>query len=100
MMPGGIPFSNSIMPVEKMEANMATRSTLNEVRFVQPATGRATRPTLMRQAWTALVQMARTRQTRRLLAEMDDRMLADIGIGRGDAMMEASRAPWDLGTRR
>ncbi len=54
----------------------------------------------MRQAWTALMQMARARQTRRLLAEMDDRMLADIGIGRGDALMEASRAPWDVATRR
>ncbi len=75
---------------------MAARSTLNEVRFVQPATGSA----LLHQAWTALTQMARARQTRRLLAEMDDRMLADIGIGRGDAMMEASRAPWDLAARR
>jgi len=54
----------------------------------------------MRQAWTALAEMARARQTRRLLAEMDDRMLADIGIGRGDALMEASRAPWDVGSRR
>ena len=45
------------------------------------------------------MRMARARQTRRLLAEMDDRMLADIGIGRGDALMEASRAAWDLGSR-
>ena len=75
---------------------MAARSSLTQVRYVRRATGRA----LMRQAWTALGEMARARRTRRLLAEMDDRMLADIGIGRGDALMEASRAPWDLGSRR
>ncbi len=75
---------------------MAARSTLTQVRYVPQATGR----TLMRQAWTALTEMARARRTRRLLGEMDDRMLADIGIGRGDALMEASRAPWDLGKRR
>ena len=27
---------------------------------------------------------------------MDDRLLSDIGIGRADALMEASRAPWDI----
>ncbi len=75
---------------------MAVRSSLTEVRYVQQATGR----TLLRDAWVALAAMARARRTRRLLAEMDDRMLADIGIGRGDAMMEASRAPWDLAARR
>ncbi len=75
---------------------MAVRSTLNQVRYMPQATGRAR----MRQAWAALMEMARARQTRRLLAEMDDRMLADIGIGRGDAMMEARRAPWDVSRRR
>lgn len=36
------------------------------------------------------------RRTRRLLATMDDRSLADIGVGRGDAMFEASRSMWDI----
>ena len=40
--------------------------------------------------------MLRARRTRRLLGEMDDRMLADIGIGRGDAIVEAARPAWDL----
>lgn len=40
--------------------------------------------------------MMAARATRRLLAEMDQHMLADIGIGRGDAITEASRAMWDL----
>ncbi len=75
---------------------MAARSTLTEVGYTPQAGGN----TLMRQAWTALAEMARTRQTRRVLAEMDDRMLADIGIGRGDALMEASRVPWDVSSRR
>ncbi len=75
---------------------MAARSTLTQVRYVH----QATRRTPLRQAWTALAEMARARRTRRLLGEMDDRMLADIGIGRGDALMEASRAPWDVGSRR
>ncbi len=74
---------------------MAARSTLTQVRYVHGATGLG----LMRQAWIALGEMAHARRTRRLLAEMDDRMLADIGIGRGEALMEASRAPWDLGSR-
>ncbi len=38
--------------------------------------------------------------TRRELAELDERMLADIGITRSEAMAEAARTPWDHGTRR
>ncbi len=78
---------------------MAARGTLTQLRFVPHNVG-ATRPThLLRQVWTALAEMHRARRTRRLLTEMDDRMLADIGIGRGDALMEASRAPWDISRR-
>jgi uncharacterized protein YjiS (DUF1127 family) len=75
---------------------MAARSTLTQVRYVHRPTGRA----FLRQAWNALTEMARARRTRHLLTEMDDRMLADIGIGRGEALMEASRAPWDVSGRR
>lgn len=35
-------------------------------------------------------------ETRRQLAEMDRRMLSDIGISRAEALEEAARAPWDL----
>ena len=72
---------------------MAARGTMTQVRFVSRRSGRA----VLRQAWATFMEMRRARRTRRLLAEMDDRMLADIGIGRGDALMEASRAPWDIG---
>ena len=41
-------------------------------------------------------EMLRAIATRRQLAEMDDRMLRDIGISRVDALAEAERAPWDL----
>ena len=73
---------------------MAARSTLTQVHYVPQSTGR----TVLRQAWAAFREMVRAHRTRRLLGEMDDRMLADIGIGRGDALMEASRAPWDIAT--
>ncbi len=50
--------------------------------------------------WAVLVTMIRARRTRRMLGEMDDRMLADIGIGRGEAHHEAARRMWDLVPRR
>jgi len=78
---------------------MAARGTLTQLRFAPHAAG-TTRPAQMvHRAWATLAEMRRARRTRRLLAEMDDRMLADIGIGRGDALMEASRAPWDVSRR-
>ena len=43
--------------------------------------------------------MLRAVITRRHLAEMDDRMLKDIGISRVDALREAERLPWDLDRR-
>jgi uncharacterized protein YjiS (DUF1127 family) len=39
-------------------------------------------------------------ESRRHLAEMDRRMLADIGLSRAEALEEARRAPWDLAARR
>lgn len=50
--------------------------------------------------WLRLQAMLRARQTRRMLAEMDDRALADIGLGRGDALEESARPMWDLAPRR
>ncbi|MGI4955553.1 MAG: DUF1127 domain-containing protein [Janthinobacterium lividum] len=50
----------------------------------------------LRRIWTAAGAMLQARQTRRLLADMDPRMLADIGSSRADAMMEANRPFWDL----
>ena len=48
--------------------------------------------------WLALAMQAIS--TRRHLAEMDGRMLKDIGLSRSEAMAEAARAPWDFGPTR
>ena len=40
--------------------------------------------------------MLNAMRTRRLLAEMDERMLRDIGISRAQARAEAARWPWDV----
>jgi uncharacterized protein YjiS (DUF1127 family) len=47
-------------------------------------------------ALPSLHAMLRAVITRRYLAEMDDRMLKDIGISRTDARQEAERLPWDI----
>ena len=63
----------------------------------------ARRPSLrhvLADAVATLGAMMRARATRRLLADMDDRLLADIGVGRGDALHEARRPMWDLAQRR
>ena len=50
--------------------------------------------------WLAfLAETLRAAATRRHLAEMDDRMLKDIGITRTEALQEANRAPWDFSRR-
>ena len=36
----------------------------------------------------------------RELSQLDDRLLADIGISRADALAEADRAPWDVEPRQ
>jgi len=48
-------------------------------------------------AW--LGEVMRAIETRRRLAQMDDRMLKDIGISRTEALEEAKRAPWDFAPR-
>ena len=75
---------------------MATHGTVIQVQFAPRAASRAP----VRTAWALVKAMLHAHRTRRLLAEMDDRLLADIGIDRGQAHMEAARAPWDLKARR
>jgi uncharacterized protein YjiS (DUF1127 family) len=47
--------------------------------------------------WQTLRVWFRNAQTRRGLAEMDDRMLKDLGISRAQADFELSRLPWHTG---
>jgi len=47
-----------------------------------------------------LVEMRRTIEGRRAIAQMDARMLADIGMSRADAQEEMRRKPWDTMPRR
>ena len=70
---------------------MSVRS-IPSVHFMPRRSARA----MAGQCWSMLGAMVRAHQTRQLLGEMDDRLLADIGIGRGDAIVEAGRPMWDL----
>lgn len=74
---------------------MATHGTVTQLHFAPRSTGRLA----AHAAWVMLTAMVHARRTRRLLAEMDDRMLADIGLDRGQALAEASRPAWDLARR-
>ena len=67
------------------------------VTWLSPA--RANSRRIARRTLPSLAAMWRAAATRRMLAGMDDRMLADIGIGRADAATEAARKPWDIGLR-
>lgn len=80
---------------------MAIQGTVIPVQFAPRTAPRTTPPHApARTVWVLLKAMLQAHRTRRLLAEMDDHQLADIGIDRGQAYMEASRAPWDLTLRR
>lgn len=69
-------------------------ATANLIHF---APGVAARATVRGGGWAAAVLHAfHVIEGRRLLAQMDDRMLADIGVSRAEAQCEAARAPWDL----
>lgn len=43
----------------------------------------------------AITAMYRIEMQRRALADLDEHLLADIGIDRSTARVEAARAPWD-----
>lgn len=79
---------------------MAIQGTVIPVQFAPRTAPRIAPRSPIRTVWALLKAMLHAHHTRRLLAEMDDRQLADIGIDRGQAYMEATRAPWDLTLRR
>ena len=67
--------------------------------FFVPTISRApVRPWLVVARHVAL--MLEARRTRRILAEMDPRLMKDIGIGRAEAAREVARPFWDYLPRR
>jgi uncharacterized protein YjiS (DUF1127 family) len=48
----------------------------------------------LRAAWMALLRLEDRRRQRLTLAELDDRLLADIGVSRPQARHEASKPFW------
>lgn len=46
-------------------------------------------------AWRRINRVASVRAQRRALAVLDDRMLADVGLTRAQALRECERAVWD-----
>jgi uncharacterized protein YjiS (DUF1127 family) len=49
--------------------------------------------TVMRRMWVAVT-------SRRELAELDERMLRDLGLSKADVAREVARAPWDTAPMR
>lgn len=66
---------------------------LPRIAAAQTASHPAT-PTL-RRLWAALVQAPARARQRRALARLDDRLLADVGLTRAQALAEAERPAWD-----
>ncbi|WP_199707373.1 DUF1127 domain-containing protein [Teichococcus wenyumeiae] len=50
----------------------------------------------LRRIWRMVGAMLQAHRTRRLLGEMDARLLADIGTSRAEATTEANRPFWDI----
>jgi uncharacterized protein YjiS (DUF1127 family) len=61
--------------------------------------GGASRHQVLARTGEHLRHMLVAARTRRLLSQMDEHMLRDIGISRTQARAEAARWPWDLAPR-
>ncbi len=61
-----------------------------------PITQPRRRVRILRAIWPVLRSIWKTARSRRELARMDSHLLADIGVSRGEALMETQRKPWDL----
>jgi uncharacterized protein YjiS (DUF1127 family) len=84
------------LPTEQ-EPSMATPNIERGISLTLPA--RTHIAASLRAFLRQVLQAQRTLASRRLLHEMEPRMLADIGITHAEAIEEARRAPWDLTAR-
>ncbi len=82
----------------KKETNMSVISGLGSAPRLRAGIGEGARMGFAR-IWRAAGAVARVLTTRRGLADMDDRMLADLGISRAQAQFEMSRPVWELARR-
>jgi len=57
------------------------------------------RPVRATGLWGTVRLMWQAHRTRTALAELEPRMLRDIGITEGEALREMERAPWDVSRR-
>lgn len=88
MRPGMMP---SQKPKEGKVSDHATTLTFSRPRrFMRARYSVMQRLALMYEAW----------RSRRILAELDPRLLKDIGISRAEAQAEITRALWDFELRR
>ncbi|MDG1458839.1 MAG: DUF1127 domain-containing protein [Pseudoprimorskyibacter sp.] len=46
--------------------------------------------------WSVLTKAHAIFRQRHQLRKLDDRLLADIGVTRAEALQEVERAPWDI----
>jgi uncharacterized protein YjiS (DUF1127 family) len=70
------------------------------IKFAQPRTVASGRRSVIASLWRALVEWRRRRpaaQTMRDLSQLDDRLLADIGLVRGDPAYAVLAANWYVG---
>jgi uncharacterized protein YjiS (DUF1127 family) len=58
-----------------------------------------TAPSLFKRVSVSLQQALATHRTQSLLVEMDDRLLADIGVSRAQAGTPVTHPIWDAGLR-
>ena len=79
---------------------MATHGAFNRIHLAPTGPdrlpGRPVRPSLAQRALARLAGMVRAPRPRRRRGAVGARLGCALGLGRGEALMEASRAPWDI----
>jgi uncharacterized protein YjiS (DUF1127 family) len=72
----------------------AIHITVPAIRFVPAEWPAISWHALVHAAWTCALHFAQRRNQRLALHDLDDRLLADIGVSRADALAEARKPFW------